>query len=242
MTKTEQSAFPALGALRTQLAAAADPVHAAFHQQYHKSELHFAGLRIPQLRQLWRELWPLRPRPARDAVLPLLDPLWASACYEETLTAIYLLSRIVPELSADDLPLLHTQTRCCSGWGQLDFLALEVLGPLALRLGAAAYAPVMAWLDDSWLWTRRAAVLIHCVPARRGELAQEFAWPSFASRLQERDFFIRKAVGWALRECCKRYPAEVAAFVRRHAVEMSGLTRREAVRNLPADLQSELLL
>jgi 3-methyladenine DNA glycosylase AlkD len=231
------SARERLAALRATLAALADAEHAAFHRAYHKSALRFLGLRTPQLRAVWRGLWPGRQRVTREEALALIDPLWDSGCFEEATTAIYLLSRVVGELTPADLPLLLAQTRRCAGWGHLDFLALEVLGPLALAQGPAVYAPVTAWLDDGWLWTRRAAILIHCVPARRGRLDHSYAWPSFAARLHETEFFIRKAIGWALRECCKRYPEEVAGFVKRQAAQMSGLTFREATRNLPPGLR-----
>jgi 3-methyladenine DNA glycosylase AlkD len=225
--------------LRGGLAAAADPAHAAFHRAYHKSELEFLGVRAPQLRSLWRVVWPPRPPVGRDEALALQEPLWASGCFEEATTAIYVLSRAVKQLGPEDLPLLHALTRRCAGWGHLDFLALEVLGPLALLRGEALYQPVMAWLDDEWLWTRRAAILIHCVPARRGRLAVAYAWPSLAARLHEKEFFIRKAIGWTLRECGKHYPQEVLEFVLAHRSGMAGLTFREATRNLPAELRRQ---
>lgn len=226
--------------LRAELAAQADPAHAQFHKGYHKSEQHFHGLRTPQLQAVWRALWPGRHRLAREDVLPLIDPLWESNNFEEALTAIHLLSRIATQLGPEDLPLLHMQTRRCTGWGQLDSLALRCLGPLALAQGAAVYAPVMQWLDDEWLWTRRAAILIHLIPGREGRLDPDYAWPSLAARLHETDFFIRKAVGWTLREIGKCYAPDVAAFVREHKPRMSGLTFREGTRNLPAALRAGL--
>lgn len=229
-----------LAQLRERCAALSDPAHAAFHRGYHKSELRFVGLRTPQLRALWRELWPARSAVQRDEALALGELLWASGCFEEAATALYLLSRVLKQLTPADMPLLHTVTRRCAGWGHLDFFALEVLGPLALLQGAGLYAPLMAWLDDPWLWTRRAAILVHVIPARRGRLDHAYAWPSFAARLAEPEFFIRKAIGWALRECVKQYPAQVAAFVQAQAGAMSGLTWREATRNLPEQLQAGL--
>jgi 3-methyladenine DNA glycosylase AlkD len=246
-------ALPTLAAIRAALGQDADPAHAEFHRAYHKSELKFLGLRAAQMEAAWREVWPARQRLSREDVLPLVDPLWDSGVVEETGTAIYLLSRIAKLFTRDDLPLLHAQTRRCTGWAQLDFLALKVLGPVAVNhsqsasvLATAAaghpiYAPVMAWLDDEWLWTRRAAVLIHAVPARQGKLDHRYAWPSFAARLHEKEFFIRKAIGWALRECVKHYPERVVEFVQQHRGAMSGLTLREATRNLPEELRQQAL-
>jgi hypothetical protein len=232
---------PRLVQLRGLFSAHADAVHADFHQAYHKSQLRFIGLRTPQLNAIWREVWPSRQQLTRAEVLPLLAPLWDSHCFEEGATAIYLLGRVARLLTPADLPLLHAQTRRCAGWGPLDFLALRVLGPVASNCGSGIYRPVLAWLDDEWLWTRRAAILIHVVPARQGKLEPAFAWPSFAARLAEKEFFIRKAIGWALRECCKRYAPDVVRFVQQHRERMAGLTLREATRNLPAEVRAVAL-
>jgi 3-methyladenine DNA glycosylase AlkD len=229
-----------LAAIRAALAVHADAEHARFHQAYHKSAQRFYGLRTPQLQAVWRELWPARGRLLRAEVLSLLQPLWNAGCHEESQTAIHLLSRITHQLTPDDLPLLHTQTRRCTGWAQLDTLAATVLGPLALVHGAPVYAPVMHWLDDEWLWTRRAAVLIHIVPARKRLLAEDYAWTACAARLDEKEFFIRKAIGWTLREFSKHYAGQVAGFAREHRQRMSGLTFREATRNLPPELSAGL--
>lgn len=223
--------------LRGLLQAGADAQHAAFHREYHKSELRFYGLRTPQLQAIWRDIWPARSKLTRDEVLPLIDPLWDSGWFEEATTAIYLLGRIATQLGPADLPMLYAQTRRCAGWGPLDSLAINCLGPLALARGDAIYASVMAWLDDEWLWARRAAILIHIVPARRNALAPDYAWPSLTARMHEKDFFIRKAIGWTLREISKHYPAEVAAFARENRERMAALSFREGTRNLPPELR-----
>jgi hypothetical protein len=129
--------------LRAALVERADPAHARFHQAYHKSTQRFYGLRTPQLRAVWREVWPGRAPLPRAAVLPLLDPLWAGGSFEEAATALHLLGRAAGQLTAADLPLLHAQTRRCAGWGLLDALAIGCLGPLALARGAEIHAPVM---------------------------------------------------------------------------------------------------
>jgi 3-methyladenine DNA glycosylase AlkD len=115
-----------------------------------------------------------------------------------------------------------------------------VLAELALGHGEPVYTAISRWSEDEWLWTRRAAILVHVIPARRGLLAHAWAWPTFEQHLPERDFFIRKAVGWALRECCRHYPGEVHAFLLRAGERASALTRREGARRLPPELRREI--
>lgn len=122
----------------------------------------------------------------------------------------------------------------------LDFLATGHLGYLALTYPDAVYPEVRKWSKSKHMWTRRAAILVHVLPARKKMLAGEYAWPTFAELLHEKEFFIRKAIGWTLRECAKHYPEEVFEFIREHKTKMSGLTFREASRNLPETMRKRL--
>ena len=226
---------------RAGLAAAADPEHAAFHRRYHKSELRFHGLRNEPLRALVRTCCPRRPKPDRDDALGLVRALWSSDWFEERQAALLLLERHAAMLVPDDLPWLGAMTRDCAGWAHLDLLAVKVLGALALARPDAVYPVVRGWSDDSWMWSRRAAILVHVLPARRRQLDQEVAFTTFDERLHETEFFIRKAIGWALREACRHYPQEVYDFLARAGDRASGLTRREGARKLPEALRLRLL-
>jgi 3-methyladenine DNA glycosylase AlkD len=229
-----------LGQLQHQLRQAADPAHAAFHQDYHKSELDFLGVRTPQLRAIVREVFPTRPALKRDDAEPLVRELWGSDCFEERTVALMLLTRIAGQLTQHDVPWLHRMTRDCEGWGPLDYLVIGTLSPLALRLGDPVYEQVRAWSTSDHMWTRRASILVHIVPARKGKLSDEHSWPTFEELLPEREFFIRKAIGWTLRECGRHYPEQVCEFLSRVGGRASGLTRREGSRNLPQEMQDRL--
>ena len=97
------------------------------------------------------------------------------------------------------------------------------------------------WATDDDFWIRRSALLSHLVPLRGG--GGDFArFARFAAgMINEKEFFIRKAIGWTLRELCKHHPQEVHAFLVRVGDRASGLTRREAARRLPDQLRIPLL-
>jgi 3-methyladenine DNA glycosylase AlkD len=232
---------PRLAQLRQRLQRSADPAHAEFHRGYHKSPRQFYGLRTPDLRLIFRELFPTREKLAREDALPLVAALWASPWFEENAAALLLLERTAPHLSAGDVPLLHAMTRDCDGWALLDTLSIGTLGPLALRLGDPVYEQVRGWSADPHMWTRRASILVHIVPGRKGALSERYSWPTFEDLLPERGFFIRKAIGWTLRECGRHYPEAIHDFLQRVGDRASGLTRREGARNLPPELRVPLL-
>jgi hypothetical protein len=101
--------------IRTRLRSQADPEFAAFHRAYHKSDLNFYGLRTPELKAIFRELFPPRQPLARADVFPLIDQLRGSSWAEERSLATMLLERIQPELTARDIPYLRAWVDDCHG-------------------------------------------------------------------------------------------------------------------------------
>jgi 3-methyladenine DNA glycosylase AlkD len=115
-------------------------------------------------------------------------------------------------------------------------MSTRILAPLVER-EPALRATIKRWARDDDFWIRRSALLSLLPALRRGEgdfaLFERLAEPM----LDEREFFIRKAIGWVLREVSKRRPALVADFVRRYGPRLSGVTRREAVKYLPSRVE-----
>jgi hypothetical protein len=131
-------------------------------------------------------------------------------------------SRRHPDLTRDQIV----------AWALVDPLATDIAGRIALEY-PQAWPRIDAWALDQDFWVRRAALLalLPGVRADRADLARfdRYATPMLA----EKEFFIRKAIGWVLREISKSDPGYVAAWTERHVRVMSGVTFREAVRRLP---------
>ena len=101
--------------------------------------------------------------------------------------------------------------------------------------------PVLdAWAGDADFWIRRASLLAELRPIRAGDGIARFARRA-ESMLEEREFFIRKAIGWVLREAGKRDPSAVAAWLAPRAHRASGITMREAVKYLSPDVGAALM-
>ena len=134
-----------------------------------------------------------------------------------------------------DLATLERLLRESLTWAYVDALAGNVAGEIALRNPAGAWPRIDAWATDEDFWVRRSALLALLRGIRAGtpDLARftRYAEPM----LTEKEFFIRKAIGWVLREISRRDPAWVAKWTEAHLPEMSGVTFREAVRRLPAE-------
>jgi 3-methyladenine DNA glycosylase AlkD len=148
------------------------------------------------------------------------------------MAAAEILTLAAPRLGAGDLTTVELLLRESGTWALVDGLAVNVAGVIALR-DPASWPVIDRWAADADFWVRRSALLalLPGVRAGRPDLPRftRYAQPL----LDEREFFIRKAIGWVLREISRRDPDWVAGWTQDHLSEMSGVTFREAVRRLP---------
>lgn len=229
-----------ISSLRKELIKRRDKTHAAFHKNYHKSTKDFYGLKNAALVEAFGTIFPKKEPLEKDEAIALALELWSSNWFEEQGAGLMLLERCAKELTSKDLPILKKITEECEGWAMLDYLATRHLGTLAMNYPDEVYPKVRKWTKSKHLWTRRASILIHIMPARKKQLRAEFAIPTFEELLHEKEFFIRKAIGWTLREIGKHYPDLIFEFLREHKEEASGLTLREGGRNLPPHMRKQL--
>ena len=160
--------------------------------------------------------------------------------FECRLSAVLLLTGGQRLLTAADAGLLEDLLRDCGTWALVDPLAADVMGPLVEHYPELT-ATLDRWSGDGDFWLRRSALLALLVPLRRGEGDFE-RFARYADRmLDEREFFIRKAIGWVLRETGKRRPGLVADWLALRVHRASGVTVREAVKPLSPDQRDKLL-
>ena len=199
---------------------------------YLKSDLDFIGATVSDTRLAIREL---APRLDHDELVAAATELWEPPIHELRTAAVLLLARDARRLSADDLPLVERLARESRTWALLDYLAVDVLGPMVEADPTALRAGLDAWSTDADFWVRRASLLAELRPIRHGAPMERFL--GRADRmLDEREFFIRKAIGWVLREAGRRRPEDVVAWLGPRTHRASGVTMREAVKRLvPAD-------
>jgi len=161
-----------------------------------------------------------------------VDVLWEPGVHELRVAAIETLAAKVKLLEPSDLALAERLIRDSSTWAYVDALAVKIVGGLVQREEKLA-ATLDAWVTDDDFWIRRTAVLA-LLPAIRtgdGDLDRLSAYGDLL--IEEKEFFIRKALGWALREVVKTDPGWVVAWVTPRIPRISGVTIREATRNLP---------
>ena len=218
--------------IRADLAAAADPTLAAGMQAYMKSTMAYYGVRMPDVRAICKRAFAERPLASCDEWQAAVLELWRKAKYrEERYAAMELAAqkRYAECRTPAVLPVLEEMIVTGAWWDHVDEAA-HLVGQM-LRAHPEEMRPVMrAWSTDENLWKRRVSII--CQISFKHDTDLELLYANIEPNLADRDFFIRKAIGWALRAYAWSDPGEVARFVRKHEAQLSGLSRREALKNI----------
>ena len=219
----------AVAFFRARFAAEGRAARAVAEKAYMKSALRFHGVDAKQLRVACADYCRQRP-PEPEALRAAVDALYATDWFDLHSAAIGLLERQRALLDAGDVDWLIGLVRRSGCWAHVDWLATKIV-PCALPTQPARL--LRAWARDDDFWVRRTALLAQLDALRAG--GGDFAlFAALAeTMLDERELFIRKAIGWVLREVGKRRPELTFAFVERHLARLSGLSYREATRRLP---------
>ena len=203
---------------------------AAGEKAYLKSELEHCGAPVGEVRRLARAAALAQPDMTHDGLIEVVEMLWVQPVHECRMAAIMLLQFRRNLLGRDDLDRVESMIRGSRTWAYVDVLAGDIAGDLVVRYPDAVKR-LDAWAVDPNFWIRRSAILALMEPLRRGAPFDRFA--GYAdSMLQDKEFFIRKAIGWVLRETSKKRPDEVSAWLLPRAGRASGVTLREAVKYL----------
>jgi 3-methyladenine DNA glycosylase AlkD len=221
------------------LAGVSKPERAAHEKAYLRSDLRFLGASVPAIRSVATTI-AAELAPDRAGLLALVEALWARGVHECRMAAVELLSLATGQLCADDMVLLERLLRESRTWALVDGLAVSVIGPLVER-EASARIVLDRWAADRDFWVQRAALLALLPGLRRGE-GDFTRFARYADGvLDSREFFLRKAVGWVLREVGRTRPELVVEWLAPRTGRASGVTVREAVKHLPAEDRDALL-
>ena len=215
-----------------ELRAVARPERAAQEKRYLKSDLEFFGASVWEIRRVVQALVKGAEPLTRERLTTLVEALWAEPIHERRMAAVVLLELHPRLLGPADLPLIKRLLRESLTWALVDGLAGDVVGGI-LVASPTEVEPIMdRWASDPDFWIRRSSLLAELRPLRAGAGLAPFLRRADAM-LDEKEFFIRKAIGWVLREVGKRRPDEVVAWLAPRTHRASGVTMREAVRWLP---------
>ncbi len=223
-------------AITLALAPHANATRAATMRAYMREHFDFLGIPTPTRRAACKEL--LKTKPSHAQLLAYANALWQMPEREYQYVAIDLLARHWKILQLADMPFLLDLVVQKSWWDSVDGLA-GVIGDLLRRAcqhpeqKTSAQAYMDAALQDANFWRRRIALLHQLGWRDDTDIERLFAYAKALAH--EEEFFIRKAIGWALRDYAWHAPEAVRDFLQEMGPKLSPLTRREAGKHLSLD-------
>jgi 3-methyladenine DNA glycosylase AlkD len=198
-----------------------------------KSTMPYYGVTMPVLRQACRAIFSEFPLSSREEWEATVRALWDGAQYrEERYVALELVGarRYASYRTMEALPLYAYLIVSGAWWDLVDGLATHQIGDMLRQYPVEMRPRLLEWSrgDDPWL--RRTSII--CQVGFKSATDQALLYACIEPSLSERDFFLRKGIGWALREYAKAEPKAVRQYVAEHADRLSGLSRREALKHL----------
>ena len=241
MEASKRTTLPeTVGEIEACLRRHSDAERAIGAKRYLKSDLDFLVVAVPDLRREVRTWAKAHPDPDRTGLSRLCRALWQRDIHELRIFAIELLRAREDCLECSDIALLEWMLQRSNTWAYVDAIAVHLVGPMVERCPQIS-KELDRWSRDESFWLRRSAMLALLLPLRRGS----GDWKRFEryadDMLGETEFFIRKAIGWVLREVSKKDPERVSEFVGSRIERVSGVTFREAVKYLPESDRERLL-
>lgn len=222
--------------VRRLLSEAGDPERARGQQAYMKSEMPFHGVTSPEQRKIYRALFSTHVLDTIEAWQEAVMLLWREARFREERYAAIELSgaKIYKDFQVIDvLPMYEEMIVTGAWWDWVDVVAIHRVGPLLQGFKRPMKATIRAWSKSSNLWKRRTAII--CQIAAKRQIDLDLLYEVIASNWADKEFFIRKAIGWALRSHAWVDPEEIATYAALHKGDLSGLSYREAVKNIDAE-------
>lgn len=203
-----------------------NPVIAAGAKAYMRNKSEFYGLPSPLRRQLLREFILTAGYPAYGHLEEMVYYAWEQPQREWQYVAMEILEKSVKTADPSLIDLAEWMITHKSWWDSVDFVAPNIAGFLFQKYPEIKMNYIEKWMQSGNLWLQRSCLLHQLRYTKTADKELLFNLCEILSL--HPDFFIRKAIGWALRQYSKSYPEAVLDFVNTH--EMSNLSRKEALK------------
>jgi 3-methyladenine DNA glycosylase AlkD len=222
--------------VQSELQKSSNTAKAVEMQGYVRSEMPMYGVMKKNRTTTEKILYGILKEECNPLTLPLyrdlVETLWNLPHREEKYLAIEMAIHHKKCIVMDNLPLYERMLREDFMWWDLvDPIAVNLIGPLTKDHRDTMEPILQNWIrDEDCMWIRRAAILAQL--KHKQETNQELLFHFCWQRMHEKEFFIRKAIGWSLREYSKTHPEAVREYLIEHKDRLPGLSYREASRIL----------
>lgn len=204
----------------------ADPAKAEPMQKYMRDKFPFLGIKSPERKALVKEFLQEHGLPPLRDVEAISRELWALPQREYQYAVMDILQRLQKKLTAESVTLLEYLIVTKSWWDTVDALASHEVGTLFANFPATKEATLAKWCTSDNLWLRRTTLLFQL--GYKDNTDADLLFALIRENLDSKEFFIQKAIGWALREYSKTDATAVTHFVQ--TTNLAPLSQREALK------------
>jgi 3-methyladenine DNA glycosylase AlkD len=219
--------------LRKALRELADPTKAPIMQAYMKSTMPYLGIQAVPFRKATKAVLATYALDSFEDWRDTALALWRGARFREERYAVIELVgyRSYREFrTLDALPLFEEMITTGAWWDYVDSIASQRIGELLQRHPKEMRAILREWAVSEDIWKRRSAILAQL--KFKGDTDLKLLYDCIQPSLARREFFLRKGIGWALRQHAWTDPEEVIRYVKANEKRLSPLSRREALKNV----------
>lgn len=216
--------------VQRELAARANPAKAPDMAAYMKTDMPFYGVQKPGRAPILRHVVSEYPPADREEYEHQVMSLWELPHREEKYMAQGVALAHKRFITPDSISLFRRMIVEGAWWDLVDEVATHMVRHLVLNHPAETWPVVDTWVADADMWLRRSAIICQVGAKERTDVERLFDFCD--QRIEEREFFIRKAIGWALREYARTDPEAVAEFAGSRRDRLSGLSYREATKHI----------
>lgn len=219
---------PYIKPLLSAFEAAANPTLAGPMEAYMKNRVVFFGIKSPERKAIFKAFVKKHGLPSIDELEDIIESLWEQPYRECHYAAVDLLDKMQKELEPKHLPMLEELILTNSWWDTIDMIASHQIGGLLKKHPELIPANTERWIQSDNFWLQRVAIIYQLGYKQDTDAEHLFRFCKLRSGSKE--FFIRKGIGWALRQYSYANPEAVKQFVAAH--ELSPLSQREALKGL----------
>ncbi|QKS73051.1 DNA alkylation repair protein [Paenalkalicoccus suaedae] len=206
----------------------AEEEFASWSQKYMRDQFAFIGIRTPVRRKIMKEFMKEHGLPPREHLQDVVLALWELPEREYQYAALDLLNQAKKQLGPADMPWLTSLIVHKSWWDTIDVLSPHLMGHLFTAHPELLETHADSWIKDENIWLQRSAILYQLNYKAKSDEARLYRY--ILTQASSDEFFVQKAIGWALRQYARTNPSSVQKFVDTH--ELKPLSKREAVKHL----------
>lgn len=216
--------------VQSALSEQANPEKADGMQAYMKTDMPFYGVLKEGRTRILRHIRKEYPPETQDEYVALAIALWELPHREEKYLAQGVATAFPEFIEPRSMPLYLRFIREGAWWDFVDETATHMIRQLVIDYPEDTWPMVDVWNEHEDMWLRRASIICQIGAKERTDADRLFGF--CVARMHEKEFFIRKAIGWALREYAKTDARAVAGFATEHRQELSSLSFREATKHI----------